>query len=524
MSTTLVQNNPYEKYLAVWAKDWVNNQATFTHAYIQRQDNLGLQDHLAFGNCDFPPNMSDEKLKETKQKLLPLFVNSDAICGLRPLHVAVMIGNLDAARILLQTGVCDVNVRDFADATPLHHAAVKADLVFMNFLKENGAHSTLQDCYGGTADDVYRLCHHQPDPAHQRFHYLENGVVREGNGDDFKRLTGAIFLDDVAAMTTVDWVRMWFDALSKPTKSPELILNLYSSFLSKPPKLYLDHHDGVGYILRAGEDILPFTVIGEALGEIDSEEEKRLNKEYATEGQNTEVYMTTGENKYFYSSHPKYHYFLGGVNGYRKRGLMAMMPSSFPNVMGYPLTNLKGRKQRYIYLTIESVKKGDVLALNYEGEHDVKGMSYAELRSNELVAFFQSKTKESLWGGLRSDRELSSDLSRNLEEQAERKKIAYLLCTPTAMVSLLLTKVVSCSTVAALFKKQKEIEQDSKGGPDQDHRMMPQDFFQNLSEFIEVVDKLHTDAAPMKKKILDACGRKSTLELLELIVSTKKEL
>lgn len=94
--------------------------------------------------------VSDEKVREE----LKLRVNRAAGKGLTPLHIAATTNNVAAAQILVDTGVCEVNKRDYKKATALHHAAVLGHQDMIQFLLKQGADKTARDFSGKTYQEI----------------------------------------------------------------------------------------------------------------------------------------------------------------------------------------------------------------------------------------------------------------------------------------------------------------------------------------------------------------------------------
>lgn len=76
-------------------------------------------------------------------------LSADDLDGCSPLHVAAIVGNEDAARILIRLGA-DVNSRDRNLATPLHKAANKGSIAVLKHLLVCGANSYSSDAFGYT--------------------------------------------------------------------------------------------------------------------------------------------------------------------------------------------------------------------------------------------------------------------------------------------------------------------------------------------------------------------------------------
>jgi len=78
--------------------------------------------------------------------------------GMRPLHLAVYVGNREAAEILLNHGA-DPNARDLAGGTPLHWAVAGGFPDIVELLLERGADPNARDNAGNTPLHIAAMGH-----------------------------------------------------------------------------------------------------------------------------------------------------------------------------------------------------------------------------------------------------------------------------------------------------------------------------------------------------------------------------
>ncbi|MGH2611420.1 MAG: ankyrin repeat domain-containing protein, partial [Rhabdochlamydiaceae bacterium] len=241
-SSSTVQPNSYLPFIQSISSNWDADDELHTHVLIRDRKQQELQDWLA---CNELSSAEEKKRKIFFRVNGHDFINR----GLSPLHIASMTGNFDAADALISTRVCNPNVKDHGGATPMHHAAVRADFLFIQILKKKGADDRIQDYYGGTANDILRQCHPNHNPSEQQFFYMLGNEIIEGSGHDFKRLTGADFIHDDMIQAPADWIQSWQEAYELGENQRNMLLrepyfqtlaNLYHSFLTKPPQLYMD--------------------------------------------------------------------------------------------------------------------------------------------------------------------------------------------------------------------------------------------------------------------------------------------
>lgn len=66
------------------------------------------------------------------------------------LHHAAEGGHVEACKVLVQSGRVDINAQDGEGRTPLHRASLKGHVPVVDYLRERGASTDVQDFFGHT--------------------------------------------------------------------------------------------------------------------------------------------------------------------------------------------------------------------------------------------------------------------------------------------------------------------------------------------------------------------------------------
>ncbi len=383
--------------------------------------------------------------------------------GLTPWHIAAMTNNQRAALLLFQAKIWDINAQDAHGCTAMHHAAVAGHLTFIHFLKSHGASEKICNFYRGTPHDLLQQCYRTVDPRVQTFWIKQGDQIVEKTGEEFAQLLHATLVEEEIVYTPVQWIKRWRHEIKNSFFRDKYVgktLQCYAAYHQKPPpKVYLDHDPQVGYFLRAGEKIPPFTMIGEYLGEVLDKTEskhrwaprdkelKRLSKK--SEDPDEVVFNFSSDPRYQYTASTDY---WGGESGvidaFAQRGLMAMMACSFPNVFEDHIRFQKGQRQRVILFSCEEIEKDAPLVTDYGAGHMVKKMIYAELREKEMIEFFKDKDNQQFNEMLKKPepRQFTTE-NAYLTALANHQRTAYLLGTPQAMLTLELKDGLKASLV-----------------------------------------------------------------------------
>lgn len=405
--------------------------------------------------------------EEEKQFLIN---NPDTKTGLCPIHLTAMMNSIEMMVCLMNTRLCNPDAQDFAGATACHHAAVHGNVDFIAFLTSHGASPEVKDKSGGTYHHVLQQIYPQNDGQEQIFYYHspespEGSFVKQ-TGQDFFELTGARFLDRELIVPQADWIRSWKALAERSSYEnfdlPDWMVEMqakYQTFKMSPPNVYLDHDQRVGYFVRAGEDIPRFSIIGEYLGQVMNREMyKDSIKFYGNLVK--QVKAKNYEEDFRFVPHPPTEYYMGMeadvIDAYEYRGMMGMVVSSFPNVMVRQVIACDGREERALFIAMDDIKQGDILAYDY-GNHAVKRMPYCELRLNELRAFFQGMTKETLLAALIEPDTYSENLNERLNQITVEAKVKYILHTPAALLQLILEDIITKEIVDDLFEKERKL-------------------------------------------------------------------
>ncbi|MCE5319381.1 MAG: ankyrin repeat domain-containing protein [Parachlamydia sp.] len=471
-----------------------------------------------------PPEIEDQEVEEE----VKAYVNdNNTKHGFTPMHIAVMTNSLDAAQVLLDSGKCQLDETDQNGATALHHAAVLGSMLFIQLLVSNGANETFQDGYGGTYQDILRLCHQKIDPAAQKvFVRIASGTVQEETGIQFFQRTKATLIDADCLLSPLLWLENW-ENIQHAEKLNARDVALRDRYLARRPApvFWMDHDPSVGYYLRAGQKIPRFTILGDYLGKIDPIERKTKcdnHKQMVLQKANQ---LKDWQKPFFYHDSPEMQYGHSSIDAFAFRGQMALVADSFPNIVTRPIWRANGVYQRVIFVAAQDIDMGEILSIDYGNEHEVKRIPFKELRSEAMDTFFKTHSQDALIDILKKENSRSANLDQQLERLANVAMVNYLLNSPTAMLKLYLTGLISLATLNELFKLKITPGEDpfSLAVAMFRGQSMQEKFFHAMLQFDEECQKCKDPAlvAQAKKDLLEKIGVCNTLELYTALKSLK---
>ncbi|MFI5343095.1 MAG: ankyrin repeat domain-containing protein [Chlamydiales bacterium] len=476
----------------------------------------------------------DKKAKKRLKSLVNHEIGENQL--LRPLHIAVMTNNIKAARILLGTGLCKLNdlfSRFCPETTFCHHAAALGNREMIQLLLDSGAKPDQIDYSGATYQDLLKMCHPEFNDRPKSFYYQAPSGILKGDEAKFREMTGAVLLVEELVVTFNEWFENWKSdfkvndpcAHYKYEFSQEL-KRRYLEFRQSPPsneKFYLAFDEKVGHYLVAKETIPAFTIIGEYLGEINNAKDMSQKIENRKLLEKEKNLMPEEEQKHFiFLDNPRIAYGLVNIDtetyncidAYEYRGLMAMIASSFPNVAFISTPFIKG-SIRHVFITVEEVPEGGVLAIDYGKGHSVKKRPYCELRSVQLEQFFRNQNPVDLTQMLAPVWvQPYPGFEETLRKCADKDSIEYLLATPSALLSLILDEIISVDTVKLLFQRNTIVFYQTPVD-------MPSVFFKAICNLMDKLS-MSTDEAlnqSIKEELKKDIGAKSTLELYKKLIA-----
>ncbi|MCB1148859.1 MAG: hypothetical protein KDK48_01730, partial [Chlamydiia bacterium] len=197
------------------------------------------------------------------------------------------------------------------------------------------------------------------------------------------------------------------------------LLPLYRAYLKRPPKLSIRLGSGPGrHAVQALEAIPKGAVIVEYLGE------------WAPEAVSS--------------------YRWGPIDGARLRNYGGMVEDGFPNCAAFHLYGVGGAPLRILFVALEEIAAGEMIAIHYGMNHSVKVHYHTEYRLEALTRYFQENSLDSIVRKIKEIRgrsPLALGWKRSLELEALTAKIRYLYQTPGALMHLLLQKTLSAEQV-----------------------------------------------------------------------------
>jgi hypothetical protein len=252
----------------------------------------------------------------------------------------------------------------------------------------------------------------------ESFFYIKDEKLAVGDEALFKEFTGAQLISTMTAPPTPLnpslgelHVSNWIKPLYEKGKPYKLVL--------KVGKTKQDHS------LIAGEDIPKGVVVTEYLGD------------FLPPQNHTSSYK------------------FGPIDGLFKRNLAAQIDDGFPNLAPFYLYTTK-IPLRIVFLSLEEIKKGDLLNFSYGLNHSVKTSPREEFRLKEMFSFFKTHSLSSLREFLKP---LSETPVQNLREEVYfdyegyLNKLQYPFHTPKALSLLLSEGVLKKEDVKLFFER-----------------------------------------------------------------------
>lgn len=248
------------------------------------------------------------------------------------------------------------------------------------------------------------------------FYYQNFEGIHPGSPEIFTKLTGAEWADEMQFPDGKENI-----TISPPGKSDYEMLRFlvpaYAAYRKKRPKLYIRPGRG-GHSVHAYEHIAKGTIVTEYLGEW------KAGASAKTSG-----------------------YRWGAIDGLRIRNLGGMVEDGFPNLVAFHIYNIDDVPLRVIFVAVEDIHEGSMVAIDYGMNHSVKLQYHDEYRSEEMISFFMRNPLKKIFFRIkelqsRPVRELG--WGRTLELESLTAKVRYLFQTPSALLLLLLKKTL-CS-------------------------------------------------------------------------------
>lgn len=256
------------------------------------------------------------------------------------------------------------------------------------------------------------------------FWYQEKGELFAGSREDFKQVTGSFWTSELKGDLAV------FPGISPNLSGLEVtpyLLSLYESSLDIPPSLYIKKSPYPGMnTLHAQKEILPGEFITEYLGV-------------------WEPYSNTSSS-----------YRWGPINGEHFRNYGAMIDDGFPNVQAFYIFDCQGAPLRVIFVALETIPRDGIITTNYGMGHSVKIGRRSEHRKQVMVSYFTTHpidaTAKTIREGI-GKRKSGLEFNQLLELEDKAAKLQYLFQTPSALLYLLLEKVVTVKEVFDFYDK-----------------------------------------------------------------------
>nr|NGX57684.1 hypothetical protein [Chlamydiota bacterium] len=350
-------SNPYNKYFKILKKGKTSSPS----ALIYQKQSAKLQRYFKAvknRNKSTPAIKKSFNSHVTKYKVTSL-------------HVAVITGQTEIARQLLETIKVDPNAPDLHGWTPLHHAVVLQNARMINLLLKYGARDTFENDRYGTPVDLHEMIHADTKEIEEPIlEITDDGEFEEISPRNFQDITGATYIDRMKIQPQVlidDWGLMSHEAPEYSSDIQVKNRRKYKVFRHEPPKIALQRNsrDENGNLIPIGSstvatrDIEPGEIICEYLGDYcESSEVKAGEEEYRLER----------------------------IDGVRVRNLGPISPDGYPNAITYGLDNESGLPDRSFFIASETIKKGGPIVWDYS-THPVKYLGIEGIKGNPSISY-----------------------------------------------------------------------------------------------------------------------------------------
>lgn len=456
---------------------------------------------LAMNQNNHPQHSSTKIFNgtELREKLTPY--------ELTLLHLAVISGNQQLTLEILETGLADPDARDKCGWTPMHHAALKGDIVMMKLLEQHGANPKIVNNRDGTPEDILRLSGKKGMDPQQPLPLLlnEKGVQTPINSLDFKKMMGVEYLDDYVMDPSVLLSRWNKDSrgihhIIESYLNQEIFKKLqldkaFEAYRKNPPKLLLEKTEGAGWIVRAGEAIKRGQIATEYLGHVLKEGEKVLDTEYFLDN--------SGEDD---------------ISSVNERNAGPIISDGFPNVAGL-WGKGKGFVNRSLMIMLEDVKPGDILCCDYGAGHDVKvNTPHLEFREEAFIDYFKTNSLPKLCREAKECKLKLFELSDNefIEKIKAKEKLGYLCNTPSSLFILICKGIIKLDD----FKLMLETKEFQSLGiiSNELYKGYTVQILPIYSDYLQEIDRLKAKDPKLASKTHQACMKASaTMSLLQLL-------
>ena len=367
-----------------------------------------------------------DKPRESKKFEMAIFDGNELTAKLTPynltsLHLAAIQGCHTLVSEMLKSGYANVDAKDNRDWTPMHHAALKGDRIMFGLLSSQGSNAKALNHREGTPEDLLRLCSPLPVDASQPLPCVvwhENKVQRPLTYGEFKRMTNADFITDFSVdpiLILKDWhVRLIYH-YSHPFYENFRLHERYREFKKQPPQLILEKDPALGLDVRTAVRLSRGQGAIEYLGCIVPPDVKVENANFQ----------------------------LDDVDGNHKRNLGVLINDGFPNVVS--MTVRIGGIKRHLMFMLDDAEAGERLCWNYTFYHPVKTSDpHVEPRKDAMIDFFKKfKLKnlaKEISDGFNSGEQ---DVAKALDICSKANKLRYLIDTPSSLMMLIFTNVIS---------------------------------------------------------------------------------
>lgn len=337
---------------------------------------------------------------------------------LSPLHVAVLKGKLEAAKILIANGA-SLSVQDIHGCTPLHLAVMLQNEEMLEVLKKKAAKSdraaleirnSNYDTFQNIKESLQNPSQIAPGKIVSYYAKEQNSIVPL-TAEAFKTLTKTAYCSTLIASQEILFKR-WQRLPKKVKAIPLDRQKALDAYFTKPPKLILSEEVAangsfsIGLGVKAGESIEKGQILQEFAGELDVD----LKSRYAL-----------GTKK-------------GSIEPFRYGNEASRVNDGFPNC-----TWVSAGIKKY-FIALNRIENGQWLYTNYGiGHYTTKFGRYAVCDMKVIESFAKNLTIQFV--------EIAKESGKQGAAPYLRAKLIYIFHTPYVMTYLLLKEKINIGLV-----------------------------------------------------------------------------
>ncbi|MEI6806361.1 MAG: ankyrin repeat domain-containing protein [Myxococcaceae bacterium] len=403
----------------------------------------------------------------SRERILSACEKPKNVCNLKPLHEAVLRGDLEKIKLLVAEGA-DINAEARQKWTPAHFAVLYQGRSILELLFSLGANKEALDSNRATPEQIWNLTHLK-DSLLINIWDEESQTVQQIDSKQFTALTGAKFVESVKMSPKTlanEWVKGFpisnsVQAILSTSKAHKPLKNQSDVYLRKMPGIS-------GYSLYALRDFEPGEIVGEYQGEWTGKPNTQSTNEYATQA----------------------------IDAAKLRGYVAFSPHGFPNTFLEPSEYLNGLRSNEVLLVSQPIKAHQPIMWNYR-THSVVWQYYQEQLPDVLDGYVSKN-------GLQySQADVRGALSHfNI--------ISYIYTTPSVFFRLVFEDKISNEDLTDIVRNKKLVQHASS----KEHLASFETIQELLEDYLERIKRLDHKSRLNLKQFLASRAREGNIQVL----------